>query len=183
MTTRCTWVGTDPLIVAYHDEEWGVPELDSRALFESLVLDGFSAGLSWLTVLHKRERFRAAFADFDPARIARYGARDVARLLRDDGIIRSPPKIAAAIENARAFEAMRSGGHELAALVWCAAADEVGPRDRDRISTEVARSLKALGYRFVGPTLVRAWLRAAGIFNEHEETCFRHHEVAALSPL
>ena len=183
MTSRCAWVGTDPLLIAYHDEEWGVPELDSRALFESLVLAGFSAGLSWRTVLYKRKRFRAVFADFEPARVARYGSRDVARLLRDDSIIRSPPKVAAAIENARAFESMRQDGHELAALVWGSAADERVPHERGLLSVEVARALSGLRYRFVGPTLVHAWLRAAGVFNEHDAGCFRRAEVAALSPL
>jgi DNA-3-methyladenine glycosylase I len=186
---RCPWFGTDPLLVAHHDQEWGVPRHDSRALWEHLVLDGFQAGLAWSTVLRRREAFRAAFAGFDPAVVARFDARDVSRLLGDAGIIRSRAKIAAAIANAKTFMAMREHGEEFAAFVW--AFTDGNPiqnawRRQENVPAEtplaatVAKALKAKGFTFVGPVLVYAWMQAVGLVNDHIVPCFRHAEVAAL---
>ena len=187
---RCFWAGTSPLYCAYHDEEWGVPERDGRALWEKLVLDGFQAGLAWITILRKRDAFRAAFAGFDPERVARFGEADVARLLGDAGIVRSRSKIEAAIGNARAYLAMREAGEEFAAFCW----GFVGGRplqnswgDRTGVPTDtplahtVSKALKARGFKFVGPVITYAWMEATGLVNDHVTTCFRHAEVGALA--
>lgn len=187
---RCWWAGTDPLYVAYHDTEWGVPERDGRALFEKLILDGFQAGLSWITILRKREAFRRAFAEFHPEAIARFTDADVERLMADRGIVRNRAKIVGTIASARAW--LDGGGAEpFARLVW----DAVGgaplqTRRRERtevpastdISRELSIQLKSLGYAFCGPTIVYAFLQATGIVNDHLTTCFRHAECAALAP-
>ena len=179
---RCGWANAHPLLAAYHDDEWGIPELDSRALWESLVLDSFQAGLSWLTILKKRDSFRAAFADFDPAIVARFTVKDVGRLMHDDGIVRSRPKVLAAIANARAYERMLADGEDLASLVWSvASAGDVGG-DRAALSTGLAGLLVERGYRFVGPLVVHAWLRAAGVFDEHDANCFRKNTRNSSSP-
>jgi DNA-3-methyladenine glycosylase I len=182
-TSRCTWAGSDPLMQAYHDEEWGVPERDGRALWEKLVLDGFQAGLAWITVLRKRETMRAAFAGFDPAAVARFGEADVARLLADPGIIRSRAKIDAAIDGARIFCDMADRGEDFAGFCWSftggevVRGDGVGVPARTALSETVSKELKRRGFRFVGPTIVYAWMQAVGIVNDHALGCFRRDRV------
>jgi DNA-3-methyladenine glycosylase I len=176
---RCPWCGDDPLYVAYHDGEWGRPQRDGRALWEKLCLEGFQSGLSWITILRKRERFRAAFDGFDPARVAEYGAEDVARLLNDPGVVRHRGKIEATVGNARALLAM-GGPDAFAAFAW----DRVGGAPIDNrpatmadvpaatpLSREIARALKARGFRFCGPTTVYAWLQSCGLVNDHLADC------------
>jgi DNA-3-methyladenine glycosylase I len=181
---RCSWVSDDPLYMAYHDEEWGVPEHDGRALFEKLMLDGFQAGLSWITILRKRDAFRRAFAGFEPDKMARFGARDVTRLLGDAGIVRHRGKIEGAIQNAKAYLAMKE---PFGPFVW----SFVGGKPRDnRVraggqiqatsdeSVALSKALRKLGFTFVGPTIVYAWMQACGLVNDHLVGCFRHDEVA-----
>ncbi|MGE0042660.1 MAG: DNA-3-methyladenine glycosylase I [Vicinamibacterales bacterium] len=179
---RCWWPGTDPLYLAYHDEEWGRPVTDDHRLFEKLCLEGFQAGLSWLTILRKREHFRAAFAGFDPARVARFGARDVARLLGDAGIVRHRGKIESTINNARrALEIIESHG-SLAAYIWQfeppaaerparVTAAALGTMATTPASTRLSKDLKARGWSFVGPTTVYAFMQAMGLVNDHLEGC------------
>ena len=188
---RCPWPGTDPLYIAYHDTEWGVPELDDRALYEKLVLDGFQAGLSWITILRKRENFRKAFDNFDPARIARYSEPKIARLLKDEGIIRHRGKIEAAIRGAQAWERMmetHDGG--FAGFIWkfvdgrprqnaWASMREV-PAETD-MSRALSRELKKEGFNFCGPVIVYAFAQAVGMVNDHVTDCFRHRDCAKLS--
>jgi DNA-3-methyladenine glycosylase I len=182
MIKRCAWVSDDPLYLAYHDSEWGVPEHDDRALWEKLILDGFQAGLSWITILRKRESFRRAFAGFDPQKIARYGKRDVERLMGDAGIVRNRSKIEATIGNARAFLELQDEGG-FAPFCWAF----VDGKTRDNrfatgkqipAATDESRALsKALakrGFRFVGPTIVYAWMQACGLVNDHLTSCFRY---------
>ncbi len=186
MGERCGWVGDEDIYIAYHDTEWGVPEHDGRALWEKLILDGFQAGLSWITVLKKRENFRRAFAGFDPVVIAGWGEEEVARLLADPGIIRHRGKIEATITNARACLEM-GGPAAFAARMW----DHVGGRPlvnhfarledvpaQTPLSQQVSRDLRALGFRFCGPTIVYAWMQACGLVNDHLTTCPRHRELA-----
>jgi DNA-3-methyladenine glycosylase I len=176
--TRCWWAIADPLYVAYHDDEWGRPVADDARLYEKLVLEGFQSGLSWLTILRKRENFRRAFRDFDPARVARFGERDVARLLADAGIVRHRGKIEAAISNARAVRAVQREHGSFAGYVW-SFAPEVGraPRRRSAIpavsdsSAALARDLKQRGFCFVGPTTVYAFMQAMGLVNDHFAGC------------
>ena len=186
---RCLWCGTDPDYVAYHDTEWGVPEYESRALWEKLVLDGFQAGLAWITILRKRDAFRAAFEGFDPNVIATWGARDVDRLLQNPGIVRHRGKIEAAIGNARAWQEMEArGGFD--AFVW-EYFDGKPLRNTFRLQSEVppktppsermSKDMKKAGVKFCGPTIVYAWLEATGVVNDHLVTCFRHDEVARLA--
>lgn len=180
---RCAWADGDPLLAAYHDTEWGVPVRHGRALFELLMLEAFQAGLSWLVVLRKREALRAAFHGFDPAKVARMGPRDVARLLRDPGIIRSRAKIEATIGGARAYLAMEAAGEPLPALVRGLAG---GKPIRGRppvpaqtpLSVALSKALKARGFRFVGPTIVYAFLQAAGVVDDHAPGCFRRRGAA-----
>ncbi|RXV59845.1 DNA-3-methyladenine glycosylase I [Roseovarius sp. A46] len=185
---RCGWAGDDPLYITYHDTEWGVPERDSRALWETLVLEGFQAGLSWITVLRKRENFRAALAGFDPEAIAGWGEADVARLLDDPGIIRHRGKIAATIGNARAWQEIEAE-QGFARYIWdfvdgrpvqnrFATLAEV-PADTD-ISRKLSKDLKRRGFRFCGPTITYAFMQAAGLVNDHLVTCPCHAEVARL---
>jgi DNA-3-methyladenine glycosylase I len=183
---RCPWAGSDPLYIAYHDEEWGVPERDSRALWEKLVLDGFQAGLSWITILRKRAAFRAAFAGFDPDSVARFGEADIARLLGDAGIVRSRAKIEAAIGSARIYCAGRDAGEDFATFAWNFVGGEPirnNWTDRASVPTEtplareVARELRARGFKFAGPVIVYAWMQATGLVNDHLTTCFRHAEL------
>jgi DNA-3-methyladenine glycosylase I len=189
---RCPWRGMAGVDIyeAYHDTEWGVPERDSRALWEKLVLDGFQAGLSWITILKKREAFRAAFDDFDPEKVARYGEADRARLMADAGIIRSNAKIDAAISGARIFLAMRDRGEDFSAFCWSFtggaplqnAWTEVGQVPaQTELAVEVSRALKAKGFKFVGPVIVYAWMQAVGIVNDHLTCCFRHEPVKAMA--
>jgi len=187
---RCPWCGTtDALYVAYHDTEWGVPEYDSRALWEKLVLDGFQAGLSWITILRKRDAFRAAFEGFDPNVIATWGAPEVDRLLQDPGIIRHRGKIEATITNAQAWQAMEDrGGFD--AFIWDYVngtplvgghADQSDVPTHSPLSTRISKDLKKAGFKFCGPTIVYAWMEATGLFNNHLTGCFRHEEVTRLA--
>ena len=182
MENRCPWSGDDPLYTAYHDTEWGVPEYDGRALWEKLVLDGFQAGLAWITILRKRDGFRAAFADFDPEAVAAFTDRDVERLLQDPGIVRHRGKIEATITGARAFLDM-GGAPVFAEFCWdyvdgsplrnnFATMAEV-PAETP-LSRQVSKDLKARGFKFCGPTIVYAWMQATGMVNDHLVTCPRH---------
>jgi DNA-3-methyladenine glycosylase I len=186
---RCPWPKDDPLYVAYHDEEWGVPEFDDRALYEKLVLDGFQAGLSWITILRKRENFRRAFVNFEPEKIARFTPKKVERLMQDTGIIRNRQKIEGAVLSARAWiEAMESGPG-FSKLLW----DFVDGRpkvNRFRSVKEVpaatdasramSKELAARGFKFCGPTIVYAFMQAVGMVNDHLVTCHRHAACAKL---
>jgi DNA-3-methyladenine glycosylase I len=188
---RCWWPGEDPLYLAYHDGEWGVPEQDPRALYEKLVLDGFQAGLSWITILRKRENFRKAFHNFAPEKIARYNARDIDRLLKNDGIIRSRAKIEAAIKGAKLWleiEEKEPGGFR--ELIWkhVGGTPQVNRfKSRDRIpaqtemSEALAKDLKHRGFKFCGPVIVYAFAQATGMVNDHLTTCFRHEECARMA--
>jgi DNA-3-methyladenine glycosylase I len=193
MTTpliRCGWRGMagDPLYEAYHDTEWGVPEYDSRALWEKLVLDGFQAGLAWITILRKREAFRAAFDSFDPEKVALYGEADRARLMADAGIVRSNAKIDAAIQSAKIYLAMRDAGEDFSEFCWAFTGgkpiqtnfSEIGQVPaKTALAEEVAAALKARGFKFVGPVIVYAWMQAVGMVNDHLTCCFRHDAVKA----
>lgn len=174
---RCAWAESDPLLRAYHDQEWGVPVRDSRALWEVLVLEGFQAGLSWLTILRKRDAFRTAFRGFDPTQVARLGAADVARLVKDPGIVRSRAKIEATIGNARAYLAMEATGDDLSTLAWSMAGGtpirNVGKVPAQTpLSVAMSAQLKFRGYKFVGPVVVYAWMQATGLVNDHTVGCF-----------
>jgi DNA-3-methyladenine glycosylase I len=167
---------------AYHDQEWGVPEYDSRALWEKLMLDGFQAGLSWSIILRKREAFRKAFKQFDPEKVARFGARDVQRLLRDPGIVRSRAKIRATIAGARAYLAMREAGEDFSAFVWGLAGGKpirnTGPvPTQSALSERLSIELKKRGFSFVGPVIVYAWMQAVGIVDDHSTSCFRRQRA------
>jgi len=183
---RC-WPATDPLYVTYHDEEWGRPVTDERGLYERLCLEGFQSGLSWLTILRKRESFRRGFADFDADAVARFGERDVTRLLGDAGIVRHRGKIEAAIANARGVLALREAGTPLHELVWSyAPTDYTAPRitaewqAQTPQSKELSKELKKSGFRFVGPTTVWAAMQACGVVNDHLTTCWVRDEVEKL---
>lgn len=176
---RCAWAEGDPLMTAYHDEEWGVPERDGRALWEKLMLDGFQAGLAWITVLRKREAFRKAFAGFEPATVARFGERDILRLLDNPGIIRSRAKIEATISGARSYCDMADRGEDFTTFCWSFTGGKVRKGDgrtfpaRTELSELVSKELKLRGFKFVGPTIVYAWMQAVGIVNDHAAGCFR----------
>jgi DNA-3-methyladenine glycosylase I len=187
----CPWVGDDPLYHAYHDEEWGVPEYDDRALYEKLVLDGFQAGLSWITILRKRENFRRAFGGFRPERVARFGARDVARLMNDAGIIRSRLKIDAAVTGARLWlDIMEKEPGGFSQLIW----KHVDGRQKvnrlkrmgdipakTAMSEKLAKELKGRGFKFCGPVIVYAFAQAVGMVNDHIVSCPRHAACAAIA--
>jgi DNA-3-methyladenine glycosylase I len=178
MPQRCAWAESDPLLRAYHDEEWGTPERDSRALWEKLMLDGFQAGLSWITILRKRDAFRHAFQGFDPKIVARFGAADVARLLKDSGIVRSRAKIEATIGNARAYLAMEEAGEDFSTFVWSMAGGAPIPNTGDipaktPLSEAISTALKKRGFKFVGPIIIYAWMQATGIVDDHTIDCFR----------
>jgi DNA-3-methyladenine glycosylase I len=181
---RC-WQTTDELYLAYHDEEWGRPVRDERGLLERLCLEGFQSGLSWLTILRKRENFRAAFAGFDPERVARFGERDIARLLGNAGIVRHRGKIEAAIANARGALALREAGTPLEELVWDhrPKRSRAAPKSMRDLppttpeSTALSKELKRAGFRFVGPTTVYAAMQACGVVNDHLATCFVRAQV------
>ena len=187
---RCHWPGDDPLYQSYHDTEWGVPEYDSRALYEKLVLDGFQAGLSWITILRKRENFRKASHNFDPHRIARYGTRDVERLLKNEGIIRSRAKIEAAIRGAKLWleiEAKEPGGFR--ELIWKHVdgrpvqnrfTDKGDIPAQTEMSQGLAKDLKQRGFNFCGPVISYAFAQAVGMVNDHVTGCFRHADCARL---
>ena len=186
---RCTWCGTEPFYVQYHDEEWGVPLHDDRTLFEFLVLEGAQAGLSWSTILKKRAGYRKAFARFDPERVARFGARDVQRLLADPGIVRNRLKVASAISNARAFLAVQEEHGSFDAYQWrfvdgrplqnrWRAHGQVPARTA--LSDAFSKDLRARGFKFVGSTIVYAHMQAVGMVNDHLVSCFRYRQVSRL---
>ena len=190
--TRCGWRGMagDPLYEAYHDTEWGVPEYDSRALWEKLVLDGFQAGLAWITILRKRDAFRAAFDNFNPEKVALYGEADRARLMADAGIIRSNAKIDAAINSAKIYLAMRDAGEDFSKFCWSFTGgkplqngfSEIGQVPaQTELAVEVSKALKAKGFKFVGPVIVYAWMQAVGMVNDHLTCCERHDAVKRLA--
>ncbi|MDD1718439.1 MAG: DNA-3-methyladenine glycosylase I [Methanoregulaceae archaeon] len=186
---RCAWTGDNPLMVRYHDEEWGVPVHDDRTLFEFLILEGVQAGLTWQTVLNKRENYRKAFAGFDPAPIARYTDEDIARLLTDPGIIRNRLKVTATIGNAGKFLEVRKEFGSFDAYIW----QFVGGRPiRNHVrsigeipaataeSEAMSKDLKKRGFRFVGPTICYAFMQAVGMVNDHQVDCFRYEEIGRL---
>ena len=188
MVERCGWVGDTPIYISYHDTEWGVPDYDGRALWEKLILDGFQAGLSWITILKKRENFRAAFEGFDPVRIAEWGEAEVERCLADPGIVRHRGKIEATIGNARAYLEIE-GREGFSDFLWGRVGgtpiqnawtrlDEV-PASTP-LSTQISKDLKAAGFRFCGPTIVYAFMQATGMVNDHLVGCHRHAPVATL---
>lgn len=185
---RCHWPGADPLYVAYHDEEWGVPEYDDRALFEKLILDGFQAGLSWITILRRRDAFRRAFDDFDPSVIARYDATKLAVLMKDEGIIRNKAKIEGTVASARAYLAIQEQDG-FARYLWnFVDGKPLQHRFRSKgqipaetpLSQKISKDLKQRGFKFCGPTIVYAFCQAVGMVNDHVVTCWRHEECARL---
>lgn len=189
-TERCAWCGTDPLYVDYHDTEWGVPEYDSRALWEKLVLDGFQAGLSWITILRKREGFREVFEGFDPERIARWGEPEIARALQNPGIIRHRGKIEATVTGARLFLEIE-GREGFSPLIWSfvggrpiqnarASMKEVPGKTPE--SEAMAKALKKHGFKFCGPVITYAFMQACGLVNDHMIQCPQHARIKALSP-
>ena len=186
---RCAWCGSDPLYVAYHDRQWGVPVRDERELFEMLVLEGAQAGLSWLTILRKREGYRRAFAAFDPEKVARFDARRVERLLADPGIVRNRLKVESAVRNARGVLALRRTHGGLARFLWGFVGDRPTQNRwgspgqipaRSAASDAMSRALRELGFGFVGPTVCYAFMQAVGLVNDHTTDCYRHAQVAAL---
>jgi DNA-3-methyladenine glycosylase I len=186
--TRCAWLGNDELMMRYHDEEWGVPLHDDQKLFEFLILEGMQAGLSWRTILHKRENFRRAFHNFNPARVACYGDRDVDRLLADAGIIRNHAKIKAAINNAQRFLEISREFGTFDRYIWGFVSGKP-IRNRFRslsdlpartpLSDEISADMKKRGFKFVGATVIYAHMQATGMVNDHIVTCFRHKEIRA----
>jgi DNA-3-methyladenine glycosylase I len=187
--TRCPWPGQDPLYVAYHDDEWGVPEYDDRALYEKLVLDGFQAGLSWITILRKRENFRRAFDGFAPEKVARYTPKKVERLMQDAGIVRNRMKIEGAIASARAWLELMEQGDGFSRLLWNFV-DGTQKVNRFRsikqvpaetvLSRQVSKELAGRGFKFCGPTIVYAFMQAVGMVNDHLVACHRHEACQTL---
>jgi len=188
--TRCAWSSKDPIYVAYHDEEWGVPERDDRALYEKLVLDGFQAGLSWITILRKRENFRRAFDGFAPDKIARYTPKKIERLMQDAGIVRNRAKIEGAVGSARAWLKIMECGPGFSKLLW----DHLDGKPKlnkfrstsqvpaeTAISRKMSKQLIGHGFKFVGPTIVYAFMQAVGMVNDHLVTCHRHAACAKIS--
>jgi DNA-3-methyladenine glycosylase I len=179
---RCTWAESDALMRAYHDEEWGVPQHDSRMLWEMLMLEGFQAGLAWIIILRKRDAFRKAFAKFDPEKVARFGKKDVTRLMGDAGIVRARAKIDATIRGAQIYCDMRDSGESFDDFCWSFTKGKVIKSDgRSRIVTtplseEISKEMKRHGFKFVGPTIVYAWMQAVGIANDHSANCFRRRQ-------
>jgi len=177
---RCAWAQTDPLLAAYHDAEWGVPEHDSRALWEKLMLDGFQAGLSWLTILRKRDAFRKAFEGFVPEKIVKFTEADIERLMQDAGIVRSRSKIEATIGNARAYLAMQAAGEDFSEFIWgMAGGKPIVNRTgsvpvKTPLSEEISAALKKRGFKLVGPVIVYSWMQATGIVDDHAADCHRH---------
>jgi DNA-3-methyladenine glycosylase I len=186
---RCPWPGTDPHYVAYHDEEWGVPERGDRALYEKLMLDGFQAGLSWITILRKREAFRRAFDDFAPEKIARYTPKKVQALMKNEGIVRNRMKIEGTIASARAWLEIMERSPGFSAFMW----DFVDGKPIDNrvktitqipaetaLSRAISKELKSRGFKFCGPTIVYAFMQATGMVNDHLTSCYRHADLAKL---
>ncbi|MCI4352583.1 MAG: DNA-3-methyladenine glycosylase I [Thermoplasmata archaeon] len=185
---RCPWAGGDPLLREYHDEEWGIPVRDSRTLWEKLMLDGFQAGLSWSIILRKRDAFRRAFKQFDPEVVARFRERDITRLLADPGIVRSRVKIEATIAGARAYLTMQASGTDFSTYAWRAVGgtsiQNSGPVPaKTPLSEEISKSLKERGFKFVGPTIVYAWMQASGLVNDHSADCFRRIPISRMGRL
>jgi DNA-3-methyladenine glycosylase I len=187
---RCSWCGTDPLYVAYHDEEWGVPEYDDRALYEKLILDGFQAGLAWITILRKRDNFRRAFQGFVPEKIVRFDEADVGRLMQDAGIIRSRTKIAGAIKSARAYLKIQDEGPGFSHFIWSFTdgkplvnrfTHKGDVPTETEVSQKMSKELKRRGFTFCGPVITYAFMQAVGIVNDHAIHCFRHAEVQAMA--
>lgn len=187
---RCPWPKEDPLYVSYHDNEWGVPEYDDRALFEKLILDGFQAGLSWITILRKRDNFRKAFDDFQPEKIARYTPRKVEKLMQDAGIVRNRLKIEGTILSARAYLDIMEKSDGFSDLLW----SHMGGRPKVNefkttksvpaetpLSRAISKDLASRGFKFVGPTIVYAFMQAVGMVNDHLMTCYRHGELADMA--
>jgi DNA-3-methyladenine glycosylase I len=196
MVQRCAWAESDALMRAYHDEEWGVPVFDGRALWEILMLEGFQAGLSWNIILRKREAFRKAFKGFDPKKVARMGEADVARLMGDEGIVRSRAKIEATIAGAQIYLSMQKSGEDFSGFVWGLVGgrpiqnswlqngefQNSGPMPASTaLSEQMSKELKRRGFKFVGPVIVYAWMQAAGIVNDHAAECFRRKAVQVLA--
>lgn len=192
MTIRCEWAGDDPLMQRYHDEEWGVPKYDDRRLFEDLVLDGAQAGLSWMTILRKRENYRQAFDNFEPVKVAAYDEAKIEELLQDPGIVRNRQKVLSAVANARAFLDIQARYGSFSAYLW----DYVDGRPiqnnwqriselpaKTELSERISKDLKQQGFNFVGPTIIYAFMQAVGLVNDHTVDCFRHQEVAVSSGL
>ena len=185
--TRCSWAGEDPLYVAYHDREWGLPEHGDRKLFEMLILEGAQAGLSWLTILRKREGYRAAFAGFDPAKVARFDRRKIAVLLRNKSIVRNRLKIESAVRNARVFRKIQREHGSFDAFIWCFvdgtpivnrwSSDAKVPA-KTTVSDAMSKELKKRGMNFVGSTICYAFMQATGMVNDHSIGCFRHRELS-----
>jgi DNA-3-methyladenine glycosylase I len=187
---RCRWAGTDALMIAYHDKEWGVPARSDRRLFEFLVLEGAQAGLSWSTILKKRKNYRRAFDGFDPAKVARFTARRRARLLQDSGIVRNRAKIAAAVQNARGVLDLQKESGRFSRYIWSFVNGQPIVNRRRSLtkvpawtpeSAALSRDLVRRGFRFVGPTICYAFMQAVGMVNDHQVDCFRHRELAAPS--
>jgi DNA-3-methyladenine glycosylase I len=179
---RCVWAQNDPLMQQYHDEEWGVPERDSRALWETLMLEGFQAGLSWQIILRKREGFRKAFKNFDPKKVAKFGEEDILRLMQDEGIIRARAKIEATIAGAKIYLAMEKSGESFSDFLWSFVNNKpiqnTGPVPaKSEVSEALSKELKKRGFKFVGPVIVYAFLQAAGLVNDHAPQCFRRKAV------
>lgn len=188
--TRCGWVSQEPIYITYHDEEWGVPNGDSRALFEKIILEGFQAGLSWITILRKRDHFRRVFDNFDARKIARYGPKKQAALLADPGIVRNRLKVEAAIANARAYLNL-SEKESFAEFLWgfvdgkpiqnrFEALSDIPPETP--LSRTISKAMKSRGFRFVGPTTVYAMMQAVGMVNDHLVSCHRHDDCAKRLP-
>jgi DNA-3-methyladenine glycosylase I len=180
---RCSWADSDPLMRAYHDAEWGVPQRDSRMLWEMLMLEGFQAGLSWIVVLRKREAFRKAFAGFDPREVARFDHADVERLMGDAGIVRARAKIEATIRGAQIYCEMEDAGERFTDFCWSFTGGKAIKGDgaswvaTTPLSERISKEMKRRGFKFVGPTIVYAWMQAVGVVNDHSLQCFRRDEV------
>ncbi len=185
---RCAWAEEDSLMRTYHDEEWGVPQRDSRILWELLMLEGFQAGLSWITILRKRDAFRKAFAGFNPRKVARWGEADVERLMADAAIVRSRAKIQATIRGAQIYCEMAERGENFGEFCWSFTAGKVVRGDghsriaSSPLSEQISKEMKRRGFKFVGPTIVYAWMQAVGMVNDHSMGCFRRAQVNAMKP-
>ncbi len=180
---RCTWAGDDPLMQQYHDAEWGVPVRDGRMLWEMLMLEGFQAGLAWIIVLRKREAFRKAFSRFDPVKVARYTKTDIRRLMANEGIVRARAKIEATIRGAQIYRDMETNGERFADYCWSFTGGKPLLGDgrswvaKSALSEQISKDLKRRGFKFVGPTIVYAWMQAVGLINDHSLKCYRRKQV------
>ncbi|MDR7147683.1 DNA-3-methyladenine glycosylase I [Rhizobium sp. BE258] len=178
---RCSWAQDDPMMRGYHDAEWGVPQRDPRMLWEMLMLEGFQAGLAWIIILRKRDAFRAAFADFDPAKVSAFDERDIQRLMADPGIVRARAKIEATIKGAQIYCEMQDRGEDFSEFCWSftkgipVLGDGKSWVATTPLSETISKELKRRGFKFVGPTITYAWMQAVGIVNDHSISCFRRH--------